>query len=241
MTAPKLTRLIGFPACGADQRSIPIAMENNSRIALGSDHGGFDLKERLKKWLTERSYSVEDCGTHDKSATDYPIIAAAVARLVSNGTCPRGILIDGAGIGSCMVANKFPGVRAALCYDVSSARNSREHNDANVLTLGAGLIGTALAEQIVELWLSTACTAERHLRRVAMIGDIESNVLQGREPLKTKSSLTHESKTEPSNRMTPEELRQVGGLADGSQADVQRIADRRDHRRTGRRAPVNSR
>ena len=160
---------------------------------------------------------------------------------MSNGTCPRGILIDGAGIGSCMVANKFPGVRAALCYDVSSARNSREHNDANVLTLGAGLIGTALAEQIVELWLSTACTAERHLRRVAMIGDIESNVLQGREQLKTKSSLTHESKTEPSNRMTPEELRQVGGLADVSQADLQRIADRIAQMMTASGWPAKSR
>ena len=148
-------------------------------IAIGSDHGGFELKQHLIKWLSERGYAVEDCGTFDKSACDYPAIASQVASRISDGRAARGIMIDGAGIGSCMVANKFPGVRAALAYDLSSASNSREHNDANVLTLGALLIGTGLAEQIVEIWLATACTAERHLRRVAMIGDIERDKMTG--------------------------------------------------------------
>src|SRR5690606_13616378 len=103
---------------------------------------------------------------------DYPEIAARVARQVAKGVCSRGIIVDGAGIGSSMVANKFPGVRAALCYDVSSAKNSREHNDANVLTLGARMIGQGLAEQIASVFLSTSCSEERHQKRVAMIGNI---------------------------------------------------------------------
>jgi len=143
-------------------------------IAIGADHGGFALKKQLSKWLADNGFAVEDVGTYDGTTCDYPTIAAAVARLVSTGKCSRGIVIDGAGIGSSMAANKVPGVRAALCYDVSSARNSREHNDANVLTLGASLIGPGLAEQIVEVWLSTSCTVDRHLRRVRMINEIES-------------------------------------------------------------------
>ncbi len=147
------------------------------KIAIGADHGGFGLKEHLRKKLAEQGHAVEDCGTFDTSACDYPTIAAEVARRISEGLCERGIIIDGAGIGSSMTANKFAGVRAALCYDVSSARNSREHNDANVLTLGASLIGTGLAEQIVDVFLSTDCTADRHLRRVAMMVDIEKQNL----------------------------------------------------------------
>jgi deoxyribose-phosphate aldolase len=139
------------------------------RIALGADHGGFELKEALKSHLQQRGYVIEDCGTHSTQPVDYPVYAHAVARLVSEGKVERGIAVDRAGIGSAMAANKLPGVRAALCYDLSSARNSREHNDANVLTLGAGLVGPDLARQIVDLWLSTECTVERHLRRVAMI------------------------------------------------------------------------
>jgi ribose 5-phosphate isomerase B len=104
---------------------------------------------------------------------DYPDFAFAVATLVSQGTAWRGIILDGAGIGSCMVANKVPGVRAALCYDTSTAVNSREHNDANVLTLGAGLIGPELARQIVAVWLDTAFAGGRHARRVDKIMEIE--------------------------------------------------------------------
>jgi len=104
---------------------------------------------------------------------DYPRFALAVARRVASGAADFGIVVDGAGIGSAMVANKVAGVRAALCYDVSTARNAREHNDARVLTLGAGLIGPALAQQIVETFITTECTVERHLRRVRMINDID--------------------------------------------------------------------
>ena len=148
--------------------------DNSARrkIALGADHGGFELKEHLKRVLAQRGHEVVDCGTHSADAVDYPQFAAAVARRVADGTCCRGIMIDGAGIGSSMVANKVPGVRAALCYDVSSARNSREHNDANVLTLGAGLVGRNLAEQIVDVWLATECSEPRHQRRVAMIDQV---------------------------------------------------------------------
>jgi len=146
------------------------AQPASSPVAIGSDHGGFELKEHLKGWLQERGHAVTDCGTLDGSTCDYPDIAAAVARQVACGACRFGVIIDGAGIGSSMMANKISGVRAALCYDLSSARNSREHNDANVVTLGAGLIGRGLAEQILEIFVSTECTEPRHLQRVAKIG-----------------------------------------------------------------------
>jgi deoxyribose-phosphate aldolase len=139
------------------------------KIALGADHGGFELKGLLAAHLKRLGHEVLDLGTSSSEAVDYPRFARAVGLEVAAGRCDRGIVIDGAGIGSAMVANKIPGVRAALAYDLSSARNSREHNNANVLTLGAGLIGPRLAEQIVTAWLETACTEERHLRRVAMI------------------------------------------------------------------------
>ena len=139
------------------------------RIALGADHGGFELKQSIKTHLQTRGYVVEDCGVHSTEPADYPVIAHAAARIVSQGKADRAIIVDRAGIGSAMSANKLPGVRAALCYDLSSARNSREHNNANVLTLGSGLVGPDLAIQIVDLWLATECTVERHLRRAAMI------------------------------------------------------------------------
>jgi len=141
------------------------------RIALGADHGGFELKADLIAHLRAAGHQVDDVGTSSREAVDYPVFARAVAEAVSQGRADVGIMIDGAGIGSCMVANKVPEVRAALAYDLSSARNSREHNDANVLTLGAGLIGAALAKQIVDVWLATECTEPRHLSRVAMFAD----------------------------------------------------------------------
>ena len=150
---------------------------NTKKIAIGSDHSGFELKEMLKPYLKEKGFTVFDCGTHSLEAVDYPTIAHNVAILISEGKYEKGIIIDGAGIGSAMAANKTDGVRAALCYDVSSARNSREHNDANVLTLGAGLIGIALAKQIVDIWLATDCTVDRHQRRVKMIEEIEKGKL----------------------------------------------------------------
>jgi deoxyribose-phosphate aldolase len=141
------------------------------RIAIGADHGGFELKSDLAAHLRDAGHQVEDVGTSSHEAVDYPVFAEAVAEAVSLGNADVGIMIDGAGIGSCMVANKVPNVRAALAYDLSSARNSREHNDANVLTLGAGLIGAGLAKQIVDVWLATECTEPRHLNRVAMFAE----------------------------------------------------------------------
>ena len=142
-------------------------------IALGADHGGYGLKEQLKPFLTKLGWQVADCGTSSTDSVDYPDFAFAVARMVSEGRARWGIVIDGAGIGSCIVANKVPGVRAAMCYDLSSAANSREHNHANVLTLGAGLIGANLAQQIVKTWLDTPFGPDRHARRVELITQIE--------------------------------------------------------------------
>lgn len=142
-------------------------------VAMGADHGGFQLKNRLLEHVGSLGFKVVDCGTDGPESVDYPDIALAVARLVAGGRAWRGILVDGAGIGSCMAANKVPGVRAALCYDEATAVNSREHNHANVLTLGAGLIGANLATKIVTTWLETPAGGGRHARRVAKITDIE--------------------------------------------------------------------
>ncbi len=147
-------------------------------IAIGADHGGFAMKEKLAGHLREQGFGVQDCGCFSTEAVDYPDIAHEVARRVAGGTCRWGILVDGAGIGSAMAANKVPGIRAALCYDLSSARNSREHNHANVLTLGAGLIGEGLARQIVSTWLGTPWGGERHGRRVDKITEIERGYLR---------------------------------------------------------------
>ena len=143
------------------------------RIAIGADHGGFVMKEDLKTYLQGKGYQVDDCGTYNTDSVDYPDFAYAVAVKVSEGNAWRGIIIDGAGIGSCMAANKVPGVRAAMCYDHATAVNSREHNGANVLTLGAGLIGPNLARQIVQTWLDTDFAGGRHSRRVSKIMNIE--------------------------------------------------------------------
>jgi len=152
--------------------------EEKPMIAIGSDHGGFRMKESLKAYLVELGYGVADCGTKDTNAVDYPDFAHAVALMVSKGEAWRGVVIDGAGIGSCMTANKVPGVRAAMCYDISTAINSREHNDANVLTLGAGLLGDSLVKQIVKTWLATDFGGGRHARRVDKIKAIEKFYLK---------------------------------------------------------------
>ena len=146
---------------------------SHSIIAVGADHGGYALKERLAFRLKEQGYTVLDCGTDSSESVDYPEFAVAVARKVSSGEADVGIMVDGAGIGSAMAANKVPGVRAALCYDVSTARNAREHNHANLLTLGAGLIGDGLAWQIVQEFLATPYGPDRHARRVAMIDALD--------------------------------------------------------------------
>ncbi len=147
-------------------------------VALGADHGGFALKQILLGYVQDLGYAVRDCGTDSTKAADYPDFAHKVARLVATGSCRWGIVVDGAGIGSAMTANKVPGVRAALCYDLSSARNSREHNLANVLTLGSGLIGEGLAKQIVHTWLETPWGGDRHARRVGLITDVEQRYLR---------------------------------------------------------------
>ncbi len=141
------------------------------KIAIGSDHGGFELKKTLLAHLQGQGHELLDLGCDSTNAVDYPKYARLVAEAVAAGQAERGVMIDGAGIGSSMVANKVPGVRAAMAYDLSSARNGREHNDANLLTLGAGLIGGNLAAQIVDVFLTTDCTEPRHQRRVAMIVD----------------------------------------------------------------------
>ncbi len=147
-------------------------------VAIGADHGGFDLKENLRPYITELGFDVRDMGAYNKNPVDYPEFAHAVAKLVSSGKAWRGIMIDGAGIGSCIVANKVPGVRAGLAYDISSASNSREHNDTNVLTLGAGLIGVNLARQIAKTWLTTEFGGGRHAPRVEKIMDVEKQYLK---------------------------------------------------------------
>jgi len=148
-------------------------------VAVGADHGGYELKELLRGYLGELGYEVVDCGTEGTQSVDYPDFALAVAQLVAQGRAWRGIIVDGAGIGSCMAANKVPGVRAAMCYDQATAFNSREHNNANVLTLGAGLIGPNLARQIVETWLETPFGGGRHARRVDKIMEIERRFSKG--------------------------------------------------------------
>jgi ribose 5-phosphate isomerase B len=142
-------------------------------VAVGADHGGYQMKEELKGLLAELGQQVRDYGTNSEEAVDYPDFAHAVARAVSDGVADVGIIIDGAGVGSCMTANKVPGVRAAACYSVAVAKNSREHNDANVLTLGSKTITSAEMREIVRAWLSTDITEDRHRKRVAKIEAVE--------------------------------------------------------------------
>lgn len=167
----ELPHLTTEPTSAPEKPQSPITTSRT--IVLGADHGGFDLKESLKTFLQKQGYQVIDCGTFSSESVDYPDFAYAVAKLVSDGKGWRGIIVDGAGIGSCMAANKVPGVRAALCYNHATAVNSREHNDANVLTLGAGLIDLNLARQIVQTWLTTTFAGGRHSRRVDKIMAIE--------------------------------------------------------------------
>jgi ribose 5-phosphate isomerase B len=164
---------VAAPRATAEPRPAPPPPSVNRSVAIGADHGGYPLKETLKEFVAKLGHEVIDCGTNSTESVDYPDFALAVAQLVAQGRVGRGILIDGAGIGSCMAANKVPGVRAAMCYDKSTALNSREHNDANVLTLGAGFLGESLARQVVQTWLASPFGAGRHARRVDKIMAIE--------------------------------------------------------------------
>jgi ribose 5-phosphate isomerase B len=161
------------PAAASAPVPTPAAAPGARTVAIGADHGGFALKGVIAKHLVEHGFGVTDCGTNGPDAVDYPDFAHVVARLVASGACATGIVIDGAGIGSAMAANKVPGVRAANAHDTSMARNAREHNYANVLTLGARMIGEGLALEIVDTFLATPWGAERHGKRVAKITQIE--------------------------------------------------------------------
>ncbi len=173
ITLEELARRENTPYVSGDRPELAAKASPAQRIAIGADHGGYAMKEALKPHLQSLGYEVVDCGAHSTDAVDYPDIAYAVARLVADGKCANGIIIDGAGIGSCMAANKVPGIRAALCYDHATAVNSREHNHANVLTLGAALIAVNLAKQIVSDWLATPFGSGRHAKRVEKIMAIE--------------------------------------------------------------------
>jgi deoxyribose-phosphate aldolase len=214
------------------------------KIALGADHGGFELKQQLKDYLSSRGHAVRDCGTHGKDAVDYPTFALAVASLVAAGECDVGVMIDGAGIGSAMTANKVPGVLAAACYSEGLARNAREHNDANVLTLGAGQTTAEAARGIVDAFLAAACTADRHKARVQMIRDLErgrmSTSSQGGPPLSAEDVnriaervrqllLEQAPAVKPAPRMS---LAEVASLIDhtllkpdATQADILKLCD----------------
>jgi ribose 5-phosphate isomerase B len=147
-------------------------------IAIGSDHGGFQLKGVLLEYLRSFGHSVIDVGTKDETPVDYPDFAYAVGQLVATGKASLGVMIDGAGIGSCMVVNKIPGIRGACCYNEFTARNAREHNNANILTLGSRVLGTELSKSILRIFMETAFAGGRHAERVAKIGDVEKKFLR---------------------------------------------------------------
>ncbi|MBM3464206.1 MAG: ribose 5-phosphate isomerase B [Armatimonadetes bacterium] len=156
-------------------------MNSNScrcRVVIASDHGGFEMKQGLVSYLQKEGYDVLDYGVATPEAVDYPDMAHLVAQCVASDANTLGIIVDGAGIGSAITANKVPGVRAAACYDTFCARNSREHNNANVLTLGGRVTGQGLAEQIVHTWLNTPYAGGRHQRRVDKMLAVESRYLK---------------------------------------------------------------
>jgi ribose 5-phosphate isomerase B len=143
------------------------------RVAIGSDHAGYALKAHLSETLVSLGHDVDDLGTHSEAPVDYPPICAAVARSVVKGEADRGIVLGGSGQGEQMTANKIRGARAALCNDLYTARMSREHNDANVLSIGARIVAPQLADEILTLWLTTPFEGGRHERRIAQIAEIE--------------------------------------------------------------------
>jgi ribose 5-phosphate isomerase B len=150
----------------------------NRKIALGADHGGYGLKEHLKAYLESAGYQILDYGAYGPDPVDYPDVALKVALAVRGGKAVRGIMVDGVGTGSCMVANKVPGIRAAHCYDLLTARNSVEHNDANVLTLGGQVVPAEQAALIVSTWLNASFAGGRHQRRVSKIEQAEQQFLK---------------------------------------------------------------
>ena len=166
---------------GAPTRNAAASLDRNI-VAIASDHGGFEMKEKLKAYISDWGYEVLDLGTHGNEPVDYPDFALVAAEAVVSGRAWRGVVVDSAGIGSAIAANKVPGARAALCYDRATARNSREHNDANVLTLGAKLIPLELAREILAGWLETKFGGGRHTKRVEKIKAIEARYSGGKNP-----------------------------------------------------------
>jgi ribose 5-phosphate isomerase B len=158
------------------------------RIAIGSDHAGFRLKEKLEQYVKELGHDIEDLGTHSQEPTDYPPICAEVARAVRDGRADRGIVLGGSGQGEQIAANKVRGIRAAVCNDLFTARLSRAHNDANVLALGARIVAPALAREIVAVWLDSPFEGGRHLRRVEQISEIEKE--EGSQGAPTEEGIT---------------------------------------------------
>jgi ribose 5-phosphate isomerase B len=147
----------------------------NATIVIGCDHAAYELKEKLKAFLIQRGASVEDVGPHGTTSVDYPDYGKKVAELVASGRYPRGILLCGTGLGMSMVANRFPGIRAALCHDLFGAIMSRKHNDANILVLGGRVTGETLAEEIVKVWLETPFEGGRHQDRLNLFDRIDES------------------------------------------------------------------
>jgi ribose 5-phosphate isomerase B len=151
-------------------------MNNKPKLALGSDHGGWELKEHLKHLLTEWNYEYLDMGSPNPESVDYPDYGRQVVEAVLNGRAERGILVCGTGIGMSIVANKYPGIRAALCHNEFTARMSREHNDANILVMGGRVIDQSTAAGILRIWLETGFAGDRHKRRLDKITQIEHQI-----------------------------------------------------------------
>ena len=150
-----------------------------TQLLIGSDHAGFTLKEKLKAYLEKKAISVKDLGTYSKQRCDYPVYAYAVAKNISSGKFKRGILICKSGVGNSIVANRLPGVRAALCDNLKIAKLSREHNDSNILVLGSGFVKADLAKRMVWAWLNTGFLGGRHLRRLKLINQIDKKIRGG--------------------------------------------------------------
>jgi ribose 5-phosphate isomerase B len=167
------------PKSSTDAAAAPSSADMKERtVVFGSDHGGYQLKEMLKKYAEDLGYRVMDVGTQNEEPCDYPDFAYAVARAVSSGEAWRGVMIDGAGIGSCVVANKVPGVKAACCHNEFVARNAREHNDTNVLTLGSRVTGSEVCKAIMKVWLETWFAGGRHKQRLDKIDEVEKRFIR---------------------------------------------------------------
>ncbi len=152
------------------------------KVIIGSDHGGYRMKEFVKGLIKDMGYEIKDIGTFSEDSVDYPEYAFKVAKAVINGEAERGVLLCGTGIGMSIVANRFPGIRAALCHDVYTAKMSRQHNDANVLVLGGRILSEDVVKKIVSVWFTEKFEGGRHKRRLNKIKEIESFILERRDP-----------------------------------------------------------